>query len=523
MDHHQIFISYSSMDAEAAMTVCRAIETAGYPCWIAPRNEQAGLSYGLQITNAIKQASVEVLIFTTSSNKSQHVLNEVSIAFDQGKKIIPLMLDNSVMCEDLQYFLSRVHHIKAKNDLDAGIRELVSVLSQHFESTPEDVLSKTDTNIELATKLTETLITESSQVSVATRRFSEIIKDIPDWTQQDRILNKAKEIISYSFIGVIGKEFSKIIAISKDNDPRKNDKFCLECRRMAMITLDLAIYALITKLWDAVSSNVVTLDAHDKELARKRLNVLYQLSVHEQAEMLLSLIQVYQRHAEKLALPIPELTGIAPALEANGEVHKACTILSQLPEQNVTVSNCTAAEDAIATVLKNFNFFMRYNMVSLKWSRYEKSRTDSTKFLHRYIALGLDNKANMDKEKVNLTEDAIATDSVVMYVDNISTANSINLYPLVIDLNTIHRENGAKICFFYQNPVQDNTLEYISLDDFSITPLYNNKIKQKVENIGDLFSSNEDISTYNTDRVLDAFDKLQSCLSGEVYVDFGDL
>ena len=160
------------MDAEAAMTVCRAIETAGYPCWIAPRNEQAGLSYGLQITNAIKQASVEVLIFTTSSNKSQHVLNEVSIAFDQGKKIIPLMLDNSVMCEDLQYFLSRVHHIKAENDLDAGIRELVSVLSQHFESTPEDVLSKTDTNIELATKLTETLITESSQVSVATRRFS---------------------------------------------------------------------------------------------------------------------------------------------------------------------------------------------------------------------------------------------------------------------------------------------------------------------------------------------------------------
>lgn len=523
MDHHQIFISYSSVDRDTAMTVCQAVEAAGYPCWIAPRNEQAGLSYGLQITNAIKQANVVVLIYSTSSNMSQHVLNEVSISFDQGKKIIPFMLDSSVMCEDLQYYLSRVHHIKAEDNFDARLRELVTALGQQFASVSKETHDKTAANVELATKLTETLITESSQVSVATRRFSEIIKDIPDWTKQDRILNKAKEIISYSFIGVIGKEFSKIIAISKDNGPKKNDKFCLECRRMAMITLDLAIYALITHLWDAVSSGVVTLDAHDKELARKRLNVLYQLSVHEQAEMLLSLIHVYQKHAEKFALPIPELAEIAPTLEANGEVHKACTILSQLPEQNVSVSDCTAAEEAITTVLKNFNFFMRYNMVSLKWSRYEKSRTDSTKFLHRYIALGLDNKANMDKEKVNLTENAIATDSVVMYVDNISNANSINLYPLVIDLNTIHRENGAKICFFYQNPVQDNTLEFISLDDFSITSLYNNKIKQKVENIGDLFSSNEDISTYNTDRVLDAFDKLQSRLSGEVYVDFGDL
>lgn len=522
MDHHQVFISYSSVDADTAMEVCKAVEAAGYPCWIAPRNEQAGLSYGLQITNAIKQANVVVLLFSASSNKSQHVLNEIGISFEQGKKIVPLMLDSTVMCEDMQYFLSRVHHIKAEGDFESGLRELVASLGQHLASISADSQKGVE-NVELATKLTETLITRSSHVSVAIRRFHDIIKDIPDWTRQDRILNKAKEIISYSFIGVLGKEFSKIIAISKDNSPHKFDKFCLECRRMSMITLDLVIYALITHLWDAVSSDIVKLDSSDKNQVRKRLNVLYQLSVHEQAEMLHSIIQVYQKHADTLSLPIPELAGIASMLQPGGEVHKACTVLAQLPDQHATASNCTAAEDAIATLLEKFNFLMRYHMISLKWSRYEKTRTDSTKFLHRYIALGLDNKANMDKEKVNLTEEAIATDSVVMYVDNISNANAINLYPLVIDLNTIHRENGAKICFFYQNPVQDNTLEYISIDDFSITSLYNNKIKQKVENLGDLFTSADDITTYNTDRVLDAFDKLSSCLSGEVYVDFGDL
>lgn len=519
---HQVFISYSSVDVDRAMAVCQAIEAAGYSCWIAPRNEQAGLSYGLQITNAIKHARVVALMFSASSNKSQHVINEVSIAFDQGKKIVPLMLDNSVMGEDMQYYLSRVHYIKLDNGFDSGVKELVSSIGKHLANA-KDLPDTTEEKIELATTLTETLITGSSQVSVAIHRFHDIIKNIPDWTRQDRILNKAKEIISYSFISVIGKEFSKIIAISKDDDPRKFDKFCQECWRMGMITLDLSIYALITSLWDAVNSGVVTLDANDKELVSRRLKVMYQLSVHEQADMLLSLIQIYRKHEGEVAMLIPELLEIAPKLEPEGEVHKACVTLSQLPEQNVTVANCVAAENATAVLLKNFNFFMRYHMVSLKWSRYEKTRTDSTKFLHRYIALGLDNKANMDKEKVDLTEDAIATDSVVMYVDRISAANSINLYPLVIDLNTLHRENGAKICFFYQQPVQENTLEYISLDDFSINMLYNQKIKQKVEDLSDLFTSDEDIATYNTDRVVDTFEQMQSCLSGEFYVDFGDL
>lgn len=523
MNQHQIFISYSSANVDKAMKVCQAVEASGHPCWIAPRNEQAGLSYGLQITNAIKQAQVAVLVFSAEANKSQHVLNEVGIAFDQGKKIIPLMLDNTAMCEDLQYFLSRVHFIKAENDLGIGIKNLLQTLEQQHLSAPNRAADSDCEKSDLATRITETLINNSTHVSVAIRRFRDIIKDIPDWTRQARILNKAKEIISYSFVGVIGKEFSKIIAISKENDPKKYDKFCQECKRMAMITLDLAMYALISHLWDSVSTGTVTLDSHDKELARKRLNVLYQLSVHEQSEMLFSLIQVYQKHTGEIVLPIPELTDIAPRLIPDGDIHDACTILSKLPEVDVTASDCAAAEDAITTILKNFNFFMRYHMASLKWSRYEKSRIDRTKFLHRYIALGMDNKANIDKEKVNLTDDAIATDSVVIYADDNTGTKSLNLYPLVIDLNTLHRENGAKICFFYQNPVQENTLEFISLDDFSINRLYNQRIKQKVENLGDLFTSSEDISIYNIDRVIDNFNELQACLSDEAYVDFGDL
>ena len=33
-----VFISYASRDAAVAQKVCSALEAAGIPCWIAPRN-----------------------------------------------------------------------------------------------------------------------------------------------------------------------------------------------------------------------------------------------------------------------------------------------------------------------------------------------------------------------------------------------------------------------------------------------------------------------------------------------------
>ena len=33
-----VFISYASLDAALAQKVCSAVEAAGFPCWIAPRD-----------------------------------------------------------------------------------------------------------------------------------------------------------------------------------------------------------------------------------------------------------------------------------------------------------------------------------------------------------------------------------------------------------------------------------------------------------------------------------------------------
>ena len=38
----RMFVSHSSKDREAANTIVDAVEQAGFPCWIAPRNISPG-------------------------------------------------------------------------------------------------------------------------------------------------------------------------------------------------------------------------------------------------------------------------------------------------------------------------------------------------------------------------------------------------------------------------------------------------------------------------------------------------
>jgi hypothetical protein len=54
----RVFISYASHDAAVAQNVCAALETAGFPCWIAPRNVMPGTMYADGIVHAIDESSI---------------------------------------------------------------------------------------------------------------------------------------------------------------------------------------------------------------------------------------------------------------------------------------------------------------------------------------------------------------------------------------------------------------------------------------------------------------------------------
>jgi len=109
----RVFISYASSDKAVADRICDAMETAGVPCWIAPRNIEPGTDFPTAIVEAVGSAPVFVLILTENAAASPHVLSEVGHAFNGKKPIIPFRISQQPLPEDLEYFLSLTQWLDA--------------------------------------------------------------------------------------------------------------------------------------------------------------------------------------------------------------------------------------------------------------------------------------------------------------------------------------------------------------------------------------------------------------------------
>src|SRR6266496_4534579 len=102
---HLVFISHSAHDKIAADSVCAALEGAGMPCWIAPRDVQPGRSFPGEITRAIRESQVMVLIYSGYSNTSPEVLREVELAVNAHVYIVQFRIEESALSDDLRYLL----------------------------------------------------------------------------------------------------------------------------------------------------------------------------------------------------------------------------------------------------------------------------------------------------------------------------------------------------------------------------------------------------------------------------------
>ena len=126
---HDVFISHSAQDKAVADAVCAALERAAVRCWIAPRDVQPGRSFAGEITRAIQQSKVMVLIFSGSSNNSQQVLREVQLAVSSHLHILQFRIEDVRPNDDLTYFLSTPHWLDAMTPpLQTHLERLVTAV-----------------------------------------------------------------------------------------------------------------------------------------------------------------------------------------------------------------------------------------------------------------------------------------------------------------------------------------------------------------------------------------------------------
>lgn len=137
MNHPLVFLSHASGDSEVAQSYCRTIEEAGLTCWIAPRDVLAGRGFDEQITHAISNCKVFVLVYSKNSQQSDHVHRELVLASNRGRAIVPVRIDDIPLAAGFEYWIGATHWIDVfKMDRETFEKRLLSTLSS-FEDRPE--------------------------------------------------------------------------------------------------------------------------------------------------------------------------------------------------------------------------------------------------------------------------------------------------------------------------------------------------------------------------------------------------
>jgi hypothetical protein len=134
-----VFISYSSKDADIADAACAAIEAVGLRCWIAPRDIIAGEDWPGAILRGINSNRVLVLIFSANANSSHQIKREVERAVNRGMPVIPFRIEDLQPSHDLELFISSLHWLNAyPPPMERHLEALAKAVQRLLEVPPAD-------------------------------------------------------------------------------------------------------------------------------------------------------------------------------------------------------------------------------------------------------------------------------------------------------------------------------------------------------------------------------------------------
>ena len=93
----QVFVSYSRQDGPFVDRLVRDLETQGVDVWIDREDlrHQGGSRWQEAIAQGIRTSDAFILVMSSHSAASRHVRQELSIAFERDKRVIPVIAEHS--------------------------------------------------------------------------------------------------------------------------------------------------------------------------------------------------------------------------------------------------------------------------------------------------------------------------------------------------------------------------------------------------------------------------------------------
>ena len=141
---HQVFISYASdngnsatSDRQVADQICSALESYGIGCWVAHRDILPGDDWMEAIIDGVDQAKIIVLVFSDHTEKSKWVKDEIKLALEEDKTIIPFRIRDVYPMRALKLLKVRCQWMDAFTPPQGNhIERLVGIVSSHLGLKP---------------------------------------------------------------------------------------------------------------------------------------------------------------------------------------------------------------------------------------------------------------------------------------------------------------------------------------------------------------------------------------------------
>jgi hypothetical protein len=128
----QYFLSYSRADQDIALKFARDLKAAGADIWVDQIDIQPSERWDRSVEAGLRESAGIVLMMSPRSVASENVLDEISVALDAGKQVIPVLIQ---ACQ-APLRLARVQFIDATHDYAAALERCKAAMGHAAAGAP---------------------------------------------------------------------------------------------------------------------------------------------------------------------------------------------------------------------------------------------------------------------------------------------------------------------------------------------------------------------------------------------------
>ena len=134
----KVFISYCSEDIRDAVRLQKELKKAGITCWVSNDSLLPGADYAKVIPKAIRACRIFILILSENAQKSEWVPRELDQAINDGKLILPFMVEKCDLDDQFHFYLSKIQIYSAWKNRQEALQDIINVIEHYLDDVTDE-------------------------------------------------------------------------------------------------------------------------------------------------------------------------------------------------------------------------------------------------------------------------------------------------------------------------------------------------------------------------------------------------